>query len=68
MNDILNRALRTFIQAFLGVFIPELCTFLTGNIPSDLHAVWLILVPVLCASLAAGISAAWNYIDSHLSK
>ena len=61
------RAIKTFIQAFGGVFIPALCVVLnqisTGGLPSN-FTTWLltVIVPMLCAALAAGIAAAWNYI------
>lgn len=64
MNDILLRAFKTFVQAFFGVLIPELCVILSGSLPEDIQAFWIYLSPVLCAALAAGISAAWNYIES----
>lgn len=62
MNDILVRAIKTFVQAFLGVFIPELCVILNGTLPVDLSAWKAILIPLGCSALAAGISAAWNAI------
>lgn len=62
MNDILERAIKTFVQAFLGVLIPELCVILNGTLPVDLNAWKAILIPLCCSALAAGISAAWNAI------
>ena len=62
MNDILVRALKTFVQAFLGVFIPEICVILNGTLPVDVSAWKAILIPLGCSALAAGISAAWNAI------
>lgn len=62
MNDILVRALKTFVQAFLGVFIPEICVILNGTLPVDIEAWKAILIPLGCSALAAGISAAWNAI------
>lgn len=62
MNDILIRALKTFVQAFLGVFIPEICAILNGTLPADFEAWKAILIPLGCSALAAGISAAWNAV------
>lgn len=62
MNDILIRAIKTFVQAFLGVLIPEICAILNGTLPVDLDAWKAILIPLGCSALAAGISAAWNAI------
>ena len=62
MSDWLIRALKTFVQAFFGVLIPEICVMLNNGFPEDLHAAWLILAPVTAAALSAAISAAWNVI------
>lgn len=57
MKDVLIRTLKTFIEAFLGVLIPEIALILQGNLPED----WCpVVLPILCAALAAGITAAWN--------
>lgn len=65
MADWLVRALKTFVQSFLGVLIPEVVALLNG---ADLGkigelGVW---IPLLAAALAAGISAAWNIVLEHL--
>lgn len=57
MKDVLIRTVKTFIEAFLGVLIPEIVLLLQGNLPSDWYPV---IMPILCAALAAGITAAWN--------
>lgn len=57
MKDLLIRTVKTFIEAFLGVLIPEIALLLQGNLPED----WCpVVVPIICAALAAGITAAWN--------
>lgn len=65
IDDIWQRALKTFIQAFFGVLIPEAVTLLqTGIEPGT---IWVaIVIPILCSSLAAGISAGWNVINNWL--
>ena len=68
MKDWMVRALKTFIQAFLGVLIPEVVVILQGNLPDSLSGAWSILFPVLCSALAAGISAAWNIVQTKLKK
>lgn len=62
MRDILIRAGKTFVQAFFGVLIPEICIILNGGFPESVASVWVVLSPVVAAALSAGISAAWNGI------
>lgn len=62
MKDWQIRALKTFVQAFLGVLIPALVALLNDGFPASLSAVWVVAGPALAASLAAGISATWNII------
>ena len=66
MKDWQNRAIKTFIQAFGGVLVPEVCLILSGNLPADITAWKAILIPIVCAALSAGIAAAWNIILEHL--
>lgn len=54
------RALKTFVQAFLGVMIPALVGVLNGGLPVDWGAVKITIASALMAALAAGISAVWN--------
>lgn len=67
MKDWTIRAIKTFVQAFLGVLIPELCIMLNGGFPESVTAAWLILSPVVAAALSAAISAVWNIVNEHLS-
>ena len=62
MNDVLKRAIKTFVQAFFGVLVPEICVMLGGELPSSLEGWRMVIVPLLCSALAAGISAVWNTI------
>ena len=55
-KDVLVRAVKTFIQAFLAIFVPALIAYLNGY-TTDI-SVRTILYP----ALAAGISAVWNLI------
>lgn len=64
-KDIAIRALKTFVQAFLGVLIPEAVTLLNGGF-ADISAAWKVLSPVIAAALAAGISAVWNSVKGYL--
>ena len=68
MKDWMVRALKTFVQAFLGVAVPELVAILTGGLPQDVTALKAVMIPILCAALAAGIAAAWNIINEQLEK
>lgn len=64
--DWLIRALKTFVQAFLGVLIPAVVSVLNGGLPVDWGAAKVTLVSALMAALAAGISAVWNiYLEVH---
>lgn len=62
MKDVIKRAVKTFVQAFFGVLVPEICVMLGGELPSSLEGWRMILIPLICSALAAGISAAWNTI------
>ena len=68
LPDWLIRAIKTFVQAFLGVLIPEIVAILNNGFPSDLKALWVVLAPTLAAALAAAISAVWNYILEHMKE
>lgn len=60
INDIWQRALKTFVQAFLGVLIPQIVLILSNIFDYDWNN-WLAWVlPIITGALAAGISAAWN--------
>lgn len=68
MKDWMVRALKTFVQAFFGVLIPEFVVMLRDGSVMGWNKFWTLMVPVLCAALAAGISAAWNIIAEVLKK
>lgn len=58
MKDIIIRALKTFVQAFIPVFIAGLQ--LTGV--TELSEIKTALYSALISAAAAGISAIWNYL------
>ena len=60
MKDWLIRALKTFVQTFLGVLLPEFCVVLKTGVPEG-SSMWAMLAPVLTAALSAAISAVWNW-------
>ena len=66
LKDWQIRAIKTFVQAFGGVLVPEIVMLLTNGLPENWNTLWAILCPVLCAALAAGISAVWNIILEQL--
>lgn len=66
MKDWMIRALKTFVQAFFGVLIPEICAMLQNGWPESWHKVWIILAPVIASGLAAAICAVWNIILERL--
>ena len=68
MKDWQKRTLKTFIQAFGGVLIPELCMMLSGHLPESWEAFEVIMIPTLCAALSAGICAVWNMFLEYFKK
>ena len=66
MADWLIRAIKTFVQAFFGVLIPEVCVLLSGGFPESIETVWVIISPVVAAALSAAISATWNIVAEKL--
>lgn len=65
--DWLIRTIKTFIQSFFGVVIPEVCIILNGGFPASVDEAWKVLAPVVAAALSAAICAAWNIISEKLS-
>jgi len=61
IKDVGSRALKTFVQAFLGVLIPQIVMMLNNYMDFDWSA-WTTYLPIITGALAAGISAAWNGI------
>ncbi len=59
MKDCLIRAIKTFVQAFLGVLIPKLIVVLE-EAPNLMSLNFEFVYALLPAALAAGISAIWN--------
>lgn len=68
LKDWQIRAMKTFVQAFFGVLIPEAVVIIRDGSMLGWTKFWTLLVPVICAALAAGISAAWNVIAAYLKK
>lgn len=68
MSDWLIRTIKTFVQAFFGVLIPEVCVMLNGGFPESLATAWAILAPVVAAALSAAICAVWNIISEKLRE
>lgn len=68
MKDWMIRALKTFVQAFFGVLIPEIVVLLNGGFPESWGAAWAYLAPVVSAALAAAIAAVWNIILEQLES
>ncbi len=62
MKDWLIRALKTFVQAFFGVYIPALCALLSGGWPESVSAAWAGLAPAAAAGLSAAIPPVWNIV------
>lgn len=63
MKDWLIRAIKTFVQAFFGVLIPEFAMVINKGWPEDWSHLWMVLSPILVAALSAAICAVWNIIN-----
>lgn len=60
------RSIKTFVQAFLGVFLPAIISVLNGGFPVDWSAAKVTIISALMAAIAAGISAVWNIcLEAH---
>ena len=68
LPDWLIRTIKTFIQSFCGVLVPELCIILSGGFPESISALWKVLSPVVAAAVSAAICAAWNIINEKLKE
>lgn len=66
--DWLVRALKTAVQAFGGVLVPEIVVILQAGWPESWGILWAALSPVVTAALAAAICAAWNIILEKLRE
>ena len=64
-KEVIERAVKTFIEAFFCVFIPELVAILNGGFP-DISVAWKVFAPVISAALATAISATWNTVEGYL--
>ena len=67
IKDVGMRAFKTFVQAFLGVLIPQIVAMLNNYMDFD-WTQWTTYLPIITGALAAGISAAWNGIINASSK
>lgn len=66
MKDWMVRALKTFVQAFFAVLIPELVIVLQKGWPESWSSLWAVMSPVVSAALAAAICAVWNIsLEAH---
>lgn len=63
VKDIVTRATKTFIQAFIGSF-----TIDAFFMVSDTDTLKKIFLSVLVASVAAGVSAVWNMLLDFMYK
>lgn len=66
MKDWMIRALKTFVQTFFGVLVPEVVAVLSHGWPESWNALWAYLAPVVAAALAAAIAAVWNIVLERL--
>ena len=50
MSDWMIRSIKTFVQAFLGTLIPELCAVLNAGFPENWPAFWALTAPFVAAA------------------
>ena len=67
IKDVGMRALKTFVQAFLGVLIPQVVMMLNNYMDFKWDQ-WTTYLPIITGALAAGISAVWNSIINASDK
>ena len=68
INDVWQRVGKTFVEAFLGVLIPQVILILTNVFDYDWNNFFSWGLPIITGALAAGISAAWNNITNYLHR
>lgn len=68
LPDWFIRTIKTFVQSFFGVLVPEVCIMLNNGFPADISTAWKILAPFVASGLAAGICAVWNIISERLKE
>ena len=61
-KNILERAVKTFVEAFISTILTEVCAVLSSSNFNDVGLSWKLFMPVIVSALAAALSAAWNYI------
>jgi hypothetical protein len=61
-RPILSKALHTFYQAFIGVFVVGFTAVLNSVLNGDIETAKIAILSLLSASLAAGISALKTFI------
>lgn len=67
-KNIFERAIKTFVESFFGMLVPELSFVLSQGFPESWSAFWAIIAPVLAGAIGAGISATWNYIETKIKE
>ena len=69
MSDWLVRSLKTFVQSFGGIVIPELCYILANKgFPENWSVFWATFAPIVASALSAAICAVWNIILERLKE
>ena len=56
------RAIKTFVQTFFGVLVPEVVAILRSGWPESWAVFWAAVAPFVAAALSAAISAVWNIV------
>lgn len=59
-KDVLERVIKTFVEGFFGVAIPQAIIILSNVTDYDFSNFKAWGIPLVCGAVAAGISAVWN--------
>jgi hypothetical protein len=68
LKDWQVRAIKTFIQTFIGTLIPSICLAIGDSMPTNLTGWKTLLVPLVCSATSSAISAAWNIIENGIDN
>ena len=64
IKNILERAVKTFVEAFISTLLVGLTTFDYNTMPDKKKIITILLLP----AIATALSAMWNFIQSKAPK
>ena len=68
MKDWIERALKTFAQAFMASFVINIGMIMSHVFTWDFSDAKTWLLPIVTGAVSAGFSAVWNLILEHWKK